>query len=101
MDFSPKRAMEVEVFTVDFSALLGTGETITSAVWTCSVKEGADASASSMIRGSASVSGAKVSQSIGGGVAGVFYAPICTATTSAGQTLILPEPGYGLLSVLA
>lgn len=101
MDFSPKRVNEVEVFTVDFSALLGTGETITSAVWTCSVKEGSDAAASSMIQGAAAVSGSKVSQKIANGVAGCWYAPVCTVLTSAGQTLTLPEYGYGSLHVTA
>lgn len=99
MDFSPKRAGEIEVFTVDFAPLLGQGETITSASWSCSVREGVDADAASMIRGTASINGAQVSTKIGGGRAGVFYAPVCTAQTSAGQTLCLPEYGYGLLRV--
>jgi hypothetical protein len=36
---------------------------------------------------------------IGSGVPGVRYAPICTAQTSNGQTLILPEYGNGQLEV--
>lgn len=100
MDFSPKRVGETEVFTVDFAQLLGQGETITSAVWACTVKEGTDAAPAIMIYGAASISGSQVSQKIRGGVANVYYAPICTASTSAGQVLILPESGYGILHVL-
>jgi hypothetical protein len=100
MDFTPKRPTEVEVFTVDFTSLLGTGETILSAAWSCSLKEGADPAAASMIQGSATVSGSKVSTVISGGVAACWYAPICTALTSLGQVLVLPESGYGILHVL-
>lgn len=98
-DFSPKRAGEDEVFTVDFAPLLAAGETITSPVWTITPVNGSDPSAASMIDGAASISGTKVSQKIKGGVPGLRYAPICTAQTSAGQTLILPEYGNGLLDV--
>jgi hypothetical protein len=52
-----------------------------------------------MIVGAASIDGGKVSQMIGSGVPGVRYAPICTAQTSNGQTLILPEYGNGQLEV--
>lgn len=99
-NFTPKRAGETEVFTVDFSALLATGETITSAAWSISVVSGSDPSAASMIDGSASISGSKVSQLITGGVSDVTYAPICTANTSLGQVLILPDPGRGFLQVV-
>jgi len=101
VDFTPKRIQETEIFSVDYTALLGTGETITSAVWTNSVKEGTDASPSSMVSGFASITGAVVSQKLTGGVAGVYYWPICTAVTSAGQTIILPEPNDGALLVVA
>lgn len=100
MDWTPKRVGETEIFAVDYTALLGTGETISSAVWTNSVKEGTDASPGSMITGSAAISGAVVSQKITGGVAGVYYWPICTATTSLGQIIVLPEPNDGALMVV-
>lgn len=98
-DFSPKRAAEVEVFTVDFAPLLATGVTISNPVWSITAVTGNDPSAASMIQGAASISGSKVSQEIGGGVPGLRYAPICKVTTSDGQTLILPEYGQGLLEV--
>jgi hypothetical protein len=101
MDFTPKRIAEREVFTVDYAALLGTGETITTAVWSITAQRGIDASASAMIQGSATISGTKVSQVISGGLADVFYAPMCIATTSTGQALVLPEYGNGMLHVTA
>ena len=99
MDFTPKRAAEVEVFTVDFSPLLATGETITSAVWSSTVTRGVDATPGTMIQGAATITGNKVSQLIKGGITGNQYAPVCTAITSAGQTLILPEYGNGQLLI--
>jgi hypothetical protein len=100
-DFTPKRVSESEIFAVDYTALLGEGETITSAVWTNSVKSGADANPGAMISGTASIEGSLVMQKLAGGVAGVSYWPICTAVTSMGQTIVLPEPGYGALAVVA
>lgn len=99
MDFDPKRANEIEVFTVDFAALLPTSVTITSATWSISPVGGSDAQAASMIIGAASISGSLVSQKIGGGVPGLRYAPICTANFSDGQRRILPEYGQGLLEI--
>lgn len=99
MNFTPKRSAEVEIFTVDYANNLALGETIASAVWTVTVVQGADANSASMIHGVASISGTKVSQMIAAGVPGVTYAPVCTATTSLGQTLVLPEYAMGLLEV--
>lgn len=99
MNFSPKRSAETEIFTVDYSGMLAPSETITSAIWTSTVVAGADISPSATIQGGASISGGKVSQRITAGIPGVRYAPICTAQTSLGQTLVLPEYGDGLLEV--
>lgn len=99
MNFSSKRTVEQEVFTVDFAALLATGEAITSFVWAVSVYNGIDAMPASMIHGGATLTGTKVSQMLKGGVPGVTYAPICTVMTSSGQTLVLPETETGLLRV--
>jgi len=52
-----------------------------------------------MIQGQAVINGSAVSQIITGGVPGVRYAPICTAQTSAGQTLVLPVYGDGQVEV--
>lgn len=99
MDFTPKRATETEVFTVEFANLLAAGETIQSAVWTSSaVAGGVDPNANATIQGSASITGSKVSTKITAGLPGIRYAPICTAQTNL-QTLVLPEYGMGQLEV--
>jgi hypothetical protein len=100
MDFTPKRVGESEVLTVDFADLLGEGEIILSASWSMRIKVGSDPAASSMIQGSVTVTGTKVSQMVTGGVAGVLYEPLCTALTSLDQVLELPDPGEGLLMVV-
>ena len=100
-NFTPKRSAEIEIFAVDFANLMGDGEVILSAVWTNAVHAGRDALAGAMITGAAMISGTKVNQMIAAGVAGAVYAPTCTALTSAGQVLILPDPGTGLLTVTA
>ena len=99
MNFSPKRAAEIETFAVDFANSLQDGVTILSAVWTITTTHGTDKT-SAMIIGDAQIVGSQVSQLIGNGVPGLTYIPICTAETSDGQTLILPDPGYGLLPVV-
>lgn len=99
MNFSPKRAAEREVFTVDFSPLLAPGETILSAAWTIASIDGADAKASAMLEGAASIDGSLVSQLITSGVPGIRYAPTCAAQTSDGQTIVLPEYGAGYLDI--
>lgn len=101
MNFSSKRAAEVQIFSVDFSPVLATGETLLAAVWAVSVLSGTDATPQSMVTGAASIAGSVVSQKLQGGVAGVNYAPVCTVTTSLGQTLMVPEPGNGALFVTA
>jgi hypothetical protein len=98
-NFSPKRSIEKEVFTTDLTPLLSPGVTIESAVWEVRVVDGVDPSPSDMLIGGTSISGNKVSQMIGGGVAGVTYAPVCIAQTSDNQTLIWPEAGDGHLYV--
>lgn len=99
MNFTPKRYTENEVFTVDYADDLADGETILSAAWSISTVDGTDPAAASMISGSAQITGSIVCQRITGGVPGVRYAPICTAQTSMGQKLVLPEYGMGQLEV--
>lgn len=97
-NFAPKRAAEIEVFTINFVNKLLPGETILSAVWSIAVVAGTDANPSTMLQGGAAISGSTVSQIIKGGVPGVRYAPICTAQTAT-QTLVLPVYGDGQLEV--
>lgn len=99
MSFRPKRAAEVEIFAVDYMYDLAPDETILSAEWSITAVDGVDVSASGMIRGTAQTIGTVVCQKIGGGLPGMRYAPICTAQTSLGQTLVLPEYGQGQLEI--
>ena len=99
MNFTPKRAGESEIFTVDFAPLLAKGEAISSPVWTIAVVDGVDAAASTMIVGQPAVNGTTASQMLKGGIPGVRYAPVCTVQTSLGQTLVLPEAGQGELYI--
>lgn len=73
----------------DFASRLAIGETISTASVAATVHSGTDASPSSLISGSASISGTKVTQKIAAGTEGVTYLLTCTVTTSAGQTLLL------------
>lgn len=76
-----------EVF--DFISRLAVSETLSTASVAATVYSGTDASPSSVVSGSASISGTKVTQKLTGGVLGVTYLIVCTVTTSAGQTLLL------------
>lgn len=95
--WDPKRTGESVNLTFDFTSRLASGETISTQVVTASVYTGTDASPSGLISGSASASGAVVTQKITGGVAGVIYYLLCQITTSAGQTLDME----GFLAVVA
>jgi hypothetical protein len=93
------RAGEKDIFTVDFSPLLEDGETINSPVWSIVAVDAYDPSASGLIQGDPSISGALVSQMISAGIPGARYAPKCTVQTSLGRTLILPDYGSGYLDI--
>ena len=93
--FDAKLVGETATVQFNFLARLAVGETISTAAVAASVYSGVDGSPSAIISGSASASGAIVSQNVTAGVAGVIYELTCTVTTSAGQTLQL----VGLLPV--
>ena len=80
--FSYKLTTENEQFTFDFSPVLGSTETISSATCTVTVKEGTDPTPSSIKVGSPSISGTKVTQRISAGLDGVIYRLETSATTS-------------------
>ena len=83
----PKLLGETKTITFDFTSNLAIGETVSTQTVTATVYSGTDASPSGVISGSASTSGAVVSQKITGGVLGVMYELLCQITTSLGQTL--------------
>lgn len=77
--------------TFDFTSLLAVGETISTQAVVSTVYSGTDATPSSLVSGSATASGAVVTQLLAttGRTAGATYSLICTITTSASQTLQL------------
>ena len=95
--FNPKLLGETAILTWNWaSKIIDPAVTISTAVITSTVYSGTDASPSSMISGSATISGYNVTQKITGGVLGVVYQLLCTITTSDGQTLQMP----GFLAVV-
>jgi hypothetical protein len=84
-----KHSGETRSQIFDFISRLALAETISTATTTAAVYSGTDASPSSVISGSASISGTQVTQKLTAGTAGVVYLLTCTITTSAGQVLTL------------
>lgn len=83
----PKKVGETANVTFNFQSSLAGGETISTQSVAASVYSGVDASPSAIISGSATASGAVVTQKITAGVSGVIYQLLCTVTTSLSQTL--------------
>lgn len=87
-NFSYKFDTENKSLSFEFSEVLATGETLSTASCSVLVLDGVDASPSSLLSGGASITGTKVYQWVTGGVAGVTYRLVMTVTTSAGSTLV-------------
>lgn len=87
-NFSPKDPSEGIFYGHDFTELLASGETISSAAASMRVLAGTDASASSMLSGSPVITGSVVKHKVIGGVAGNSYMFGIAATTSTGQVFI-------------
>jgi len=81
---------------VNFISQLSSGEAVTSVVVTASVFAGVDATPSSVISGTASLSQNTATQIVTAGTPGVIYLLAWAATTNLGNNLII----YGYLSVL-
>lgn len=84
-----KSTGETQIVKFDFSSRLATSETISTQVVTATTYSGTDASPSSIVSGSATASGAIVSQTITAGTLGVTYELLCSITTSLSQTLLI------------
>ena len=99
--FSYKITTENEQFTFDFSPIMSSSETISSATCTIEVKEGTDPTPSSIKVGSPAISGQQVAQRITGGLDGVIYRVEMTATTSLTNvyTIVADLPVLAPLSV--
>lgn len=87
--FSYKLTTENELFTFDYSSILGSTETISTATCTVEVKDGTDPNPSNIKVGSPAISGTLVVQRIYGGLSGVIYRLEMTITTSLTNTYTL------------
>lgn len=85
--FDPGLVGAVQTVAFDFTSELAFGETISTQTVTATTYSGTDATPSALISGTASASGAVVSQKVAPLVLGVMYELLCTVTTSLGQTL--------------
>lgn len=99
--FSYKITTENEQFTFDFSTVMASSETISSATSTVEVVSGNDSSPTSILVGSPVISGQLVAQRISGGLDGVIYRIEVTATTSLTNvyTIVADLPVLAPLSV--
>jgi hypothetical protein len=86
--FSYKITTESEWFTFDFTSVLLTGETVTTATCVATVLTGTDASPSAIVSGTPVTVGSKVSQRIIGGLDQVTYRLAMTIVTSGGNTYV-------------
>ena len=84
--FSYKITSENEQFTFDFSTVMSTGETISSATCVVQVRDGVDASPNAILLGSPVISGQLAAQRIYNGLDGVIYRIEMTAVSSLSNT---------------
>lgn len=87
--FSYKITTENEQFTFDFSTVMSSGETISSATSVVEVVSGTDASPNSILVGTPVASGQQVAQRIYNGLDGVIYRIELTIITSLANTYSL------------
>lgn len=84
--FSYKITSENEQFTFDYSTVMATGETISTATCVVTVQNGTDSSPSSILVGTPVVSGQLAAQRIYNGLDGVIYRIAMTVTSSLSNT---------------
>lgn len=84
--FSYKLTTESELFGFDFSQVLTSGETLSTAVCTVIVMNGIDPNPDAILVGAAAITNSKANQRIAGGISEVTYRLVMTVTTSYGNT---------------
>jgi hypothetical protein len=88
-NFTYKLTTENELFSFDFSQVLAPTETLSTASCSVILMSGTDASPSSILYGSASITGSKASQRVYNGVSECTYRLVMTVTTSNANTFTL------------
>ena len=86
--FTAKHPTEAIFYGIDFSSLMATGETVSSASVTLRPLTFDDGSSAAMISGSAIITSNVVAQKIIAGLDGNTYRVAFSVVTSAGQTLV-------------
>lgn len=87
--FSDKDPAEVIVLSVDWSQVLESGETVSSASWLVSNTSNQTEDTASMISGSVDISASPIiRQKIAGGTDGNSYLHRCRIVTNTGRTLV-------------
>lgn len=94
--FDAKISIQDSEVIFDFTGQLQGGETIPWSVVAADVYSGEDSSPSSILSGASTISGAKVSQILTGGVVGTTYKLACQVETSNYRSLAL----LGYISVI-
>lgn len=84
--FTYKLTTDSELFAFDFSQVLGSGETLSTASCSVIVMNGTDSNPSAILSGTAAITGSKANQRVVNGVSEVTYRLIMTVTTSASNT---------------
>ena len=79
---NPKKLGETVPENFNFLSALGQGETLVSAVTTCSVFTGVDPNPTAVLDGATTVAGTVATQGVTGGVIGVVYELLCTGKTN-------------------
>ena len=99
--FSYKITTENEQFTFDFSTVMASSETISSATCNVEVVSGDDSNPNAIKVGTPAISGQLVAQRISGGLDGVIYRIEVSATTSLTNvyTIVADLPVLAPLSV--
>ena len=88
LTYSPKDPLETVILSMDFSLLLGSGETVVSADWLLSRLDVAEDTTSMLVSATNMGSAPVIKQTITGGTSGGSYLHRPRIITSLGQTLI-------------
>ena len=87
--YSQKDPAEIIILSVDWSGVLGIGETINSATWVVTNTTNPTEDTAAMVSGSADLSASPIiRQKIQGGTNGSAYLHQCVIVTGAGRTLV-------------
>jgi hypothetical protein len=97
-DFDPAEQDEDEPFAFDFGTELAGAESVASAAWSCTAKNGIDGSPATRLLGPATINGTIVSVQFGGAMPGELYVLHCEVTSSLGNRRALWSHVAGIVA---